>query len=658
MKRDFPASLPAVLTTLLLTLATASPRPAAAAWQLVWSDEFNGASIDSSKWTFETGNGNNGWGNREREYYTGRTNNAYVANGLLHIVARLESTNGFPYTSARLKTQDLFSHTYGRFEFRARLPQGVGSWPALWLLGANITSVSWPACGEIDVMENNGTWFNQAQGTIHYSDASNNHLSQTALFSLPTSGDSVTNFHLYAIEWTTNSIKWLVDTNLVQTWTTWSSSTGPYPAPFNAPFFLLMNLAIGGNYLGNPTDAQINAGTPFPIEMQVDYVRVYDQVSLPPNTPTGLRASPGNACAFLTWDASNSGATGFVVKRSATSGGPYNVVGNSATNSFFDSTLANCATYYYVVTATNSAGPSADSSEATASLGSFALAVNSGGAAAGQFGTDAAFVGGTQANPSTATIDTRGLLAPAPQAVYQTERYGNFTYTFTSLIPGVTYKVRLHFAEFYWSAVGQRRFNVSINSTQVLANFDIIAAIGAQNKATIHEFFVPANASGQMVIQYVTIVDNAKSSGIEVLLLPPSAPLAANNGPVWTGMTLNLTASTVPGASYSWTGPNAFTSAAQNPSIPNAATNASGLYTVVALINGCPSALAFTTVIVNPPAQVAISLLSGSSILNWPHGTLQSATNLGGAWTDLSTASSPFTNPTLAPREFFRIKLP
>jgi beta-glucanase (GH16 family) len=657
VKRDFLGSVPAVVTALLLALAAAGPPSAPAAWQLVWNDEFNGTSIDPAKWTFETGNGNNGWGNREREYYTGRTNNAYVANGLLHIVARLESTNGFPYTSARLKTQGLFSHTYGRFEFRARLPQGVGSWPALWLLGANLTSVSWPACGEIDVMENNGSWFNQVQGTLHYSDASNNHLSQTALFTLPTPGDSVTNFHLYAIEWSTNSIKWLVDTNLVQTWTSWSSSTGPYPAPFNAPFFLLMNLAIGGNYLGNPTDSQINAGTSFPIEMQVDYVRVYDQVTLPPNTPMGLRASPGNTSAFLSWDASSSGATGYLVQRSANSGGPYTVIGNSATNSFLDSSIANCATYYYVVAATNSAGPSPDSSEAVASLGSFALAVNSGGGASGQFGADAAFSGGTQASPSSAAIDTSGLLAPAPQAVYQTERYGNFTYTFTGLIPGANYKVRLHFAEFYWTATGQRRFNVSINGTQVLANFDIVAATGAQNKAIIKEFNLPANASGQMVIQYVTVVDNAKSSGIELLLPPPSAPVAANNGPIWAGMTLNLTASSVPGASYSWSGPNGFTSTVQNPSIPNATTNAAGLYAAVALVNGCASAPATTVATVNPPAAVAITLFGGSSILSWPHGTLQSATKLTGAWNDLSTATSPFTNPTLAPQEFFRVKL-
>ena len=626
------------------------------AWQLVWSDEFDGSSVDSSKWVFETGN-NNGWGNSEREYYTGRTNNAYVANGLLHIVARQESTNSFPYTSARMKTQGRFSQAYGRFEFRAKLPQGVGFWPALWMMGTNISSVGWPACGEIDVMENNGSWENQVQGTIHYSDAGNNHLQQTKLYTLPTTGDSVTNFHTYAVEWATNSIKWMVDGATVQTWTSWSSSTGPYPAPYNQPFFLLMNLAVGGSYLGYPSDATINAGTTFPGEIQVEYVRVYALVSTKPDPPTGLAAGAGATSVFLSWNPSTSGATGYNVQRASISGGTYTNIASTATNSFTDTDVSSCATYYYVVSATNAVGESTNSAETAVTIPAFQLAVNSGGSAAAQFAADAFFSGGTQAAPTTAAIDTTGLISPAPQAVYHTERYGNFTYTFTGLTPSLSYKLRLHFAEFYWTSAGQRRFNVLINGTQVLTNFDIIATTGAPNKATIQEFNATPNG-GQITVQYVTVTDNAKASGIELLLPPTPAPIAGNNGPIWAGMTLNLTASSFPGATYSWTGPGGFLSNTRNPSIVNATTNASGTYSVTATVGRCTSSPAMTSVAVNPRPAITIQFSADNTVLSWPAGTLQSATNIFGPWQEVAGAASPYTISPALSQEFYRLKLP
>jgi beta-glucanase (GH16 family) len=641
---------------LALVSLAAGPGHVHAAWQLVWSDEFDGSTVDASKWVFETGN-NNGWGNGEREYYTGRTNNAYVANGVLHIVARQESTNGFSYTSARMKTQGRFSQAYGRFEFRAKLPQGVGFWPALWMMGANISSVGWPACGEIDVMELNGSWAKQVQGTIHYSDASNNQLQQTKLYTLPASGDSVTNFHTYAVEWATNSIKWVVDEVAVQTWTSWSSSTGPYPAPFNQPFFILMNLAIGGSYLGYPSDATIDAGTTFPGEMQLDYVRVYAAVSTPPDPPTGLITAAGNATVFLAWDPSNSGATGYNLKRATASGGPYTTVASPAANSYADTGLSTCTTYYYVVSATNSVGESTNSAESSVTVPAFELAVNSGGGAAAQFAADAWFTGGTQATPVTAAIDTTGVVSPAPQAVYQSERFGNFTYTFTSLTSGLSYKLRLHFAETYWTSAGQRLFNVLVNGTQVLRNFDIVATAGAPNKATIQEFTATPNA-GQISIQYVTVKDNAKSSGIELLIPPPPSPAASNNSPIWAGMTLNLAASSIPGATYFWTGPNGFSSTSQNPSIPGATTNATGTYSVTATVGSCTSPPATITVTVNQPPSIAVGFSNGNAVLSWPAGTLQSATNLPGPWQDVAGATSPYTNSPTLPQEFYRLRLP
>ncbi len=617
-----------IFAVVFLATSAGMIREARAVTNLVWSDEFDGTSIDTTKWTFDIGNGADGWGNQEREYYTSRTNNAYVAGGVLHIVARQESFGGFPYTSARMKTQGLYWKKYGYIEFRAKLPQGLGFWPALWMLGTNIASVGWPACGEIDVMENKGSVPTQIGVAIHYSDANNNHLYNSTPYTLP-GGGSVTNFHTYALRWATNSLSFYVDGALVQTWTSWSSSTGPYPAPYNQPFFFLMNLAVGGSYLGYPSDATINANTTFPGEMQVDYVRVYDDTPpvTAPDPPTGLVASPGNAKVFLSWDASTSGATGYRVKRAQLTGGPYTLIGSTATNSFTDTGVANCASYFYVVSATNSVGESANSSEASVALGGFALAVNSGGSAAGRFSADTNVTGGTVAAPSAAAVNTNGLVNPAPQAVYQTERYGNFTYTFSGLTSGAVYVVRLHFAEFYWTNVGQRRFNVSINGSQVLTNFDIIAATGGQNIATIREFTVTANPSGQIVIAYTTVTDNAKSSGIEIIAPPPAPPvgLTATAGDsqvalTWSGSAgvagYNVKRATIAGGPYT-----TIATVAGNNFTDTGLTNGATYYYVVSALNaGCESA-----------NSAEVSATPPTAFLLWQTQYFGSATNSNAA---------------------------
>ena len=275
-------AFPALIITCLLTCGILR-----ADTNIVWSDEFNGTSLDTTKWTFDTGNGFyagnywvSGWGNNELENYTSRTNNVYVAGGCLHIRAQQESYGGQNYTSGRIKTKGLFSKKYGRIEFRAKLPAGTGFWPAFWLMPDHSPYGGWPNCGEIDVMENKGNIPTQVGGTIHYGGAGGYDVysGKTYYFS---GGNSATNFHVYTLEWTTNSIKWLVDGQLYETRNTWwsnigtSSSKYPYPAPFDQPFYILMNLAIGGNYLGNPSQDLINASLPG--EVQVDYVRVYDE---------------------------------------------------------------------------------------------------------------------------------------------------------------------------------------------------------------------------------------------------------------------------------------------------------------------------------------------------------------------------------------------
>ena len=240
-------------------------------WNIVWSDEFNGTTIDTNTWTYDLGAG--GWGNNELEYYTSRATNAFASGGLLHIVARKEAYGGQSFTSARMKTQGLAAWKYGRFEWRARCPAGTGFWPALWFLGTNITTVSWPGCGEIDVMETSGASLTNVQGSLHSGS------DETSIYTFP-DGGSVASFHTYVLDWSTNAFLFYVDGHLYQKQTSWTSSLGgAYPAPFDKPCFIIMNLAIGGNYVGNPSVAAINANGGFPGELQVDYLRVLSQTA-------------------------------------------------------------------------------------------------------------------------------------------------------------------------------------------------------------------------------------------------------------------------------------------------------------------------------------------------------------------------------------------
>jgi beta-glucanase (GH16 family) len=253
---------------------------------IVWDDEFDGSAIKTNIWTYDLGGG--GWGNNELEYYTSRTNNAFVANGLLHIVARKESFNGANYTSARMKSQGLYSFTYGRLEWRAQFPAGLGFWPALWTLGTNISSIGWPDCGEIDVFENNGANPLVVQSSLHSGS------DETGIYNFI--DGAVTNFHTYTLDWTTNAMLFYVDGHLFETQTSWSSSAGAYPFPFNRANFLIMNFAVGGNYVGNPSETNINAHAVFPSEVLVDYVRVYNITA-----PLRLAMEKTSSNLVLTW---------------------------------------------------------------------------------------------------------------------------------------------------------------------------------------------------------------------------------------------------------------------------------------------------------------------------------------------------------------------
>jgi beta-glucanase (GH16 family) len=244
-------------------------------WQLVWSDEFNGTageSPDPSKWTFDIGNGpnNDGWGNAELQYYTNRTTNVSMdSNGYLAITAKRELYAGSAFTSARIKTAGLFEQTYGRFEARIKTPWGPGIWPAFWLVGSNLETLGWPQCGEIDIMELRGQKPNIINGTVHGPGYSGSE-SITKSFAFENDRFDV-DFHLFAVEWGENYIDFFVDNTLYQEITP-DNVTGNWV--FDHPFYIILNVAVGGNYLGFPTSQ-----TPFPQSMLVDYVKVYKEIN-------------------------------------------------------------------------------------------------------------------------------------------------------------------------------------------------------------------------------------------------------------------------------------------------------------------------------------------------------------------------------------------
>jgi len=241
------------------------------AWKLVWSDEFEGTTLNTTNWTRETGG--NGWGNNELEYYTDRDANAFVSDGVLTIKAIQENYGGRNYTSARLITKGKRFFQYGKIEARLKLPYGQGIWPAFWTLGQNISTVGWPACGEIDIMELIGGGANRdnrVYGTGHWDN--NGHQSYGLNYTLP-SGNFSDDYHTFTIVWDATKIDWYCDNNKYCT----LSLTPSYLDELKKEHFILLNLAVGGNWPGNP-----NATTVFPQTMLVDYVRVYkDTLGLP-----------------------------------------------------------------------------------------------------------------------------------------------------------------------------------------------------------------------------------------------------------------------------------------------------------------------------------------------------------------------------------------
>lgn len=235
--------------------------------KLVMQEEFdsNGAP-NPALWSFDIGTGNNGWGNNEQQYYTDRPENIVVEDGMLKITARQELFLGSSYTSARILTKGKFEQKYGRIEARIKMPWGKGLWPAFWMLGANIDEVSWPQCGEIDIVEYLGNQPTKVLGTVHGPGYSADQ-SVSKTYTLPNSRFD-TDFHIFGIEWGENYINYYVD-DVLYNQITPADVEGEWV--FNQPFYIILNMAVGGNLPGSP-----NTDTSFPQTMLVDYIRVYE----------------------------------------------------------------------------------------------------------------------------------------------------------------------------------------------------------------------------------------------------------------------------------------------------------------------------------------------------------------------------------------------
>lgn len=230
-------------------------------YNLVWNDEFNSTTLNTDIWQYEIGTGSSGWGNNELQYY--RQENTTVSGGTLIIEAKNEPFQGSQYTSSRIITKGKKYFRYGRIDIRALLPEGIGLWPALWMLGENISTIGWPACGEIDIMEMVGGTENTTHGTLHWD--VNGHAYNGGSYTLSTL-TLADNYHVFSIIWDENKVQWLLDDNKFHEMAITSSDM----TEFHQNFFFIFNVAVGGNWPGSPDDSAV-----FPQQMKVDYVRVF-----------------------------------------------------------------------------------------------------------------------------------------------------------------------------------------------------------------------------------------------------------------------------------------------------------------------------------------------------------------------------------------------
>lgn len=371
MTRPRLASLLACAAACLLGGGAPAPADPPPGYTLAWSEEFHqgvGAKPDPAVWGYETGGG--GWGNGELETYVSDLAHAQIvaAPGAADGQAlQILSTNAHGYESARLLTRGKKTFQYGFFEARIKLPSGQGIWPAYWMLGANIGQVGWPASGEVDIMENIGkqSWAGHNLSSLHSAAPDDPHphanFTKDAPYDLPGGAAFRDGYHLFQMLWAKDSFSFYIDGALYETRT--AAEYGKDPWPFNAPFFLLLDTAVGGNWPGKPDPTTV-----FPQRMLVDYIRVYQGTPAPPAAPTGLTAKPAEGGQIsLSWPG-DTNATAYTVYRSTRRGdkaaAPYKT--GIAATSLLETGLAPKVKYYYSVAAVNAAGPSPRSRERAA----------------------------------------------------------------------------------------------------------------------------------------------------------------------------------------------------------------------------------------------------------------------------------------------------
>lgn len=516
---------------LLTTLLLFTWRPAAAqSWIQVWGDDFNGSAgsaPNSANWMYDTGNN---WGNGEIDYGTNSTQNGYLdGNGDL-VIALLYSASGFcqypgcpNYTSAHLQTAGLFAAgPYGRIETRLRVPDTPGVGAAFWSLGNDYYSqkTPWPWSGELDMVEIPYPNIGQNGSTVHGGETDSqtnfeyNGLSRQVF--LPSGQLFSQAFHVFGTNWAPYRFSYDLDgTSYGQVDLQNLGATDIWA--FQQPIYLILSAGVGAANSGTPVPAD------FPAYFTIDYVHVFKDAAGAPAPPTGLTATGTTSnSTTLNWSASTTSDALYNIYVSTSSSFTPSlntlVADNVSGTSFTHTGLAANTTYYYKVVSSDFGG---ESSAATATIitqppgNSSALYINAGGYTIGKWMADTQYVlgGNTNYHP-TVTIDTSAVASPAPQGVYQVERWGAAAWTITNLNPGGSYEVQLHFVELAHTAAGQRAFDVSMNGQTVLSNFDIYANAGAANKVVVETFYTKADEYG--IIEMQTNLGTSTASGIDL----------------------------------------------------------------------------------------------------------------------------------------------
>ena len=498
-------------------------------WTQVWGGNFPGAAnttYNHFNWWNDV-QPNAPWGDGTIQNTSDSLQNVYVdGNGNLVIALTYTPGAASPYTSARL-TSKYAAGPYGRMDTRIQNPSVQGAGAAFWALGADAypaaTSpatanpstnggVVWPGCGELDMMEIQAKTASHNGSTVHGNAGGDAYVSATVDLTPPQTFDN--GFHVFTTEWSPYDFQFFLDgveygnTNLADTRIddVWE---------LNQPINFILSSGIGGNG-GTP------GTTGFPSNMTVSYVNYSQWSSGTPGPVTSLQATATNSNAVhLAWSASSTTGVTYDIYASTTKGTPLNlstlVAQNVSVTTYNPTGLQPNTTYYYTVVAANFGG---ESTAATATVttqapgNSTGMQLNTGGWAVGTYMNSSFVAGGNTNAHYHVRIDTSGVTNPAPQQVYDTERWGSAAWTITGLNPGAGYNVRLHFAENTYNAPNARAFNVSINSAQVLTNFDIFATAGAQAKAVTEEFYTLADENGIIVL--ATSNGTTAASGVDL----------------------------------------------------------------------------------------------------------------------------------------------